>query len=55
MSENEFYAQIGLTKLDGLTWGRPEDMTMDRPAYKIDKSHPGNLFAHQGHFPKATS
>ena len=22
-------------------WGRPEDMTMDRPAYKVDSSSPG--------------
>ena len=28
---------------------------MDRPAYKIDTSHPGNLFAQQDHFPKAIS
>lgn len=55
VSEKEFYAQVGLKKLDALTWGRPEDMTMDRPAYKIDTSHPGKLFAQQRHFPKATS
>jgi hypothetical protein len=45
VSENELYAQVGLGLLDYLTWGRPEDMTMGRPAYKIDKSHPGNIFA----------
>jgi hypothetical protein len=53
VSEHELYAQVGLEKLDCLTWGRPEDMTMDRTAYKIDKSHPGNLFAQLGHFPNA--
>jgi hypothetical protein len=43
VSPNEFYGQVGLRKLDDATWGRPEDMKMDRPAYKIDTSHPGNL------------
>ncbi|GFG41057.1 hypothetical protein Cfor_04533 [Coptotermes formosanus] len=45
VSEHELYAQVGLEKLDCLTWGRPEDMTMDRTAYKIDKSHPGSELA----------
>ena len=32
-------------------WGRPEDMTMSRPAYKIDTSNPGKL-ASRCFFPK---
>ena len=43
-SETELYAQVGLGKFDYLALGRPEDMTMDRPAYKINTSHPGNVF-----------
>ena len=23
-------------------WGRPEEMKMDRPAFKVDPSHPGS-------------
>jgi len=40
---NEFYGQVGLSDLDHAYWGRPEDMTMKRPAYKIDTSRPGKL------------
>jgi hypothetical protein len=43
VSENEFYGQVGDGGVDHAYWGRPEDMTMDRPAFKIDTSHPGNL------------
>jgi hypothetical protein len=40
---NEFYGQVGRADLDHEYWGRPEDMTMERPAYKIDTSRPGKL------------
>jgi hypothetical protein len=39
----EFYGQVGQGDVDHAYWGRPEDMTMDRPAYKIDAAHPGIL------------
>ena len=38
---NEFYGQVGRSDLDHDFWGRPEDMTMPRPSYKIDTSNPG--------------
>ena len=49
---NEYYGQVGEGQLDHAYWGRPEDMTMPRPAFKIDTSRPGNLlqvlsFSHQ--------
>jgi len=40
---NEFYGQVGEGDLDHVFWGRPEDMTMPRPSYKIDTSRPGKL------------
>jgi hypothetical protein len=40
---NKFYGQVGLSDLDHDFWGRPEDMTMERPAYKIDTSNPGKI------------
>jgi hypothetical protein len=40
---NEFYGQVGRGDLDHAFWGRPEDMTMARPAFKIDTSRPGKL------------
>jgi hypothetical protein len=40
---NEFYGQVGQGDLDHNSWGRPEDMTMARPAFKIDTSNPGKL------------
>jgi hypothetical protein len=42
-SQNEFYGQVGQGDADHAYWGRPEDMTMARPAYKIDTSRPGKL------------
>ncbi|XP_069681406.1 uncharacterized protein [Periplaneta americana] len=45
VSENVFYGQVGEGEADHKYWGRPEDMTMDRPAYKIDTSHPGSDLA----------
>nr|AGP76397.1 endo-beta-1,4-glucanase [Amitermes dentatus] len=44
-SQNEFYGQVGQGDLDHAYWGRPEDMTMARPAYKIDMSRPGSDLA----------
>ncbi|XP_046564700.1 endoglucanase 4-like [Haliotis rubra] len=38
---NELYAQVGDGGADHAYWGRPEDMTMARPAYKISTSCPG--------------
>jgi hypothetical protein len=35
-AQNEFNGQVGRGDLDHAYWGRPEDMTMERPAYKID-------------------
>lgn len=43
VSPNEFYGQVGQGGPDHEYWGRPEDMKMDRPAYKVDTSHPGKL------------
>ena len=43
---NEFYGQVGQGDADHAYWGRPEDMTMARPAYKIDTSKPGKLTSH---------
>lgn len=38
---NELYGQVGDFSIDHAYWGRPEDMNMTRPAYKIDQNHPG--------------
>jgi hypothetical protein len=46
----ELYGQVGLGDLDHSWWGRPEDMTMPRPAYMIDTSKPGKL-ASRSFFP----
>ena len=35
VAPNKFYAQVGNGHVDHAYWGRPEDMTMDRPAYFI--------------------
>ncbi|KAG7177455.1 Endoglucanase E-4-like 11 [Homarus americanus] len=43
--KNEFYGQVGSGDLDHSYWGRPEDMTMERPSYKIDEAHPGTELA----------
>ncbi|XP_050549210.1 endoglucanase A-like [Daktulosphaira vitifoliae] len=45
VSDYEFYGQVGDFNLDHSFWGRPEDMNMSRPAYKIDKDHPGSDLA----------
>lgn len=41
VSDYEFYGQVGDFNLDQGFWGRPEDMNMSRPSYKIDKNRPG--------------
>jgi len=44
-SEFELIGQIGDGYADHAYWGRPEDMTMDRPAFKITASAPGSDLA----------
>ncbi|XP_072033079.1 endoglucanase E-4-like [Amphiura filiformis] len=39
---NEFYAQVGDGVLDHNYWGRPEEMTMPRPSFKLTTSKPGS-------------
>ncbi|KAK8407660.1 hypothetical protein O3P69_002307 [Scylla paramamosain] len=41
----EFYGQVGAGAPDHSFWGRPEEMTMERPAMKIDASAPGSELA----------
>ncbi|XP_035829206.1 endoglucanase 4 [Aplysia californica] len=38
----ELYVQVGNPGPDHGYWGRPEDMTMPRPSYKITASRPGS-------------
>lgn len=45
VAPNEFYGQVGNGQLDHSYWGRPEDMQMARPAYKITQSKPGSDLA----------
>ncbi|XP_045161147.2 endoglucanase A-like [Mercenaria mercenaria] len=45
VSPNEFYIQVGDGTADHNFWGRPENMTMSRPAFKIDEQHPGSDMA----------
>ena len=40
-----FYGQVGNGDADHNYWGSPEEMTMARPAYKIDANHPGSDLA----------
>nr|CAH0109264.1 unnamed protein product [Daphnia galeata] len=42
---NKFYGQVGDGTLDHNYWGRPEDMTMSRPAYFISTTNPGSDLA----------
>ncbi|XP_061163624.1 endoglucanase 4-like [Saccostrea echinata] len=42
---NELYVQVGDGGQDHGFWGRPEDMTMSRPAFKITASRPGSDIA----------
>jgi hypothetical protein len=39
------YGQVGDGALDHAYWGRPEEMTMDRPAFKVDTQSPGSDLA----------
>merc|ERR1712137_487634 len=39
---HELYVQVGDGGADHGFWGRPEDMTMARPAFKITESKPGS-------------
>ncbi|CAC5367752.1 E3.2.1.4 [Mytilus coruscus] len=40
--KNELYIQVGDGNLDHNFWGRPEDMTMDRPSFKVTSDKPGS-------------
>lgn len=40
-----FYGQVGQTTPDHNYWGRPEDMTMARPAYFVSPTSPGSDLA----------
>ncbi|CAL4104842.1 unnamed protein product, partial [Meganyctiphanes norvegica] len=40
-----FYGQVGNGDADHASWGRPEDMTMGRPSYKITADRPGSDLA----------
>ena len=42
---NELYGQVGRGESDHDYWGPPEQMTMPRPAFKIDAEHPGSDLA----------
>jgi hypothetical protein len=42
---NTLYGQLGDGDADHAFWGRPEDMTMNRPAFKIDQNGPGSDLA----------
>lgn len=41
-TENKLYVQVGDGGADHGYWGRPENMHMNRPAYKVDAGHPGS-------------
>ncbi|XP_029163087.1 endoglucanase 15-like [Nylanderia fulva] len=45
VSKNVLYGQVGDFTSDQMYWGRPEEMNMCRPAYKIDAEHPGSDLA----------
>ncbi|KAK7471380.1 hypothetical protein BaRGS_00035986 [Batillaria attramentaria] len=45
VADDVLYAQVGDGGKDHGSWGRPEDMTMQRPAFKIDASNPGSDLA----------
>ncbi|XP_026440927.1 endoglucanase 6-like [Papaver somniferum] len=42
---NVFYGEVGDGNTDHYCWQRPEDMTTDRQAYRIDASRPGSDLA----------
>ena len=41
-STNEFVGQVGDGNIDHLFWGRPEDMTMERPSFYLTEDAPGS-------------
>ncbi|XP_077288531.1 endoglucanase E-4-like isoform X2 [Arctopsyche grandis] len=45
VAPEELYGQVGDFRIDQKFWGRPEDMNMTRPAYKIDAEKPGSDLA----------
>ena len=40
----EFTGQIGNVDDDHSSWGRPENMTEDRPGFDLNASAPGKMF-----------
>jgi hypothetical protein len=38
----EFWGQVGDGDIDHAYWGPPETMTMERPAFKVDRQNPGS-------------
>ncbi|MEA5464964.1 glycoside hydrolase family 9 protein [Leptothoe sp. PORK10 BA2] len=44
-STQAFYGQVGDPGTDHEYWGAPEDLTIHRPAYKIDPENPGSDLA----------
>ncbi|KAJ8041630.1 Endoglucanase [Holothuria leucospilota] len=40
--KNKFYAQVGDGFVDHGNWGRPEEMTVSRPAFLLDQTKPGS-------------
>jgi len=45
VSEFEFIGQVGSAEPDHSYWGRPEEMTMPRPSYYVNQTHPGSEVA----------
>jgi len=43
VSENVLYGQVGDFPIDHMFWGRPEELNITRPTYKIDAEHPGRV------------
>ena len=41
-SDDVFWGQVGSGQADHAYWGAPEDMTMARPAFKVDAQNPGS-------------
>ncbi|XP_069940749.1 endoglucanase E-4 [Cherax quadricarinatus] len=44
-STNEFWGQVGTGAIDHALWNRPENMTEERPSFKIDAENPGSELA----------
>ena len=42
ISDDIFWGQVGSGQVDHAYWGAPEDMTMARPAFKVDAQNPGS-------------